>query len=174
EWLERPGTLGRARPGRTMRADDQGVLWCRVPRHARFEYFRSPGKTAAAWAGDEFTVGDLGNVDADGHVFLDGRRDDLIISGGVNVYPAEVENVLSHVAGVDEIAVHGRPDDEWGQRVCASYVGAADPDALSAYAREHLAPAKRPKEFHRVAALPRTSTGKVRRLDLSEDAPPSR
>jgi long-chain acyl-CoA synthetase len=172
EWLERPGTLGRARPGRTMTVDEEGHLWCVVPPHARFTYLGDPEKTAAAWratdAGPAFTVGDLGHVDEDGYVFLDGRREDLIISGGVNVYPAEVERVLGEVAGVEDIAVFGVADEEWGQRVCAAVVGAADVSALQAHAREHLSPAKRPKDFHRLDTLPRTPTGKVRRLDLPD------
>jgi long-chain acyl-CoA synthetase len=170
EWLDHPGTLGRARPGRTMTVDDKGHLWCVVPAHARFTYFGDPGKTAAAWretdAGPAFTVGDLGRIDEEGYVFLDGRREDLIISGGVNVYPAEVERVLGEVAGVEDIAVFGVDDDQWGQRVCAAVVGPVERPALEAHAREHLAPAKRPKAYHRLDALPRTPTGKVRRLDL--------
>ena len=167
EWLERPGTLGRARPGRTMSVDADGLLWCEVPEHARFSYFNAPEKTAAAWRGNAFTVGDLGRIDPDGHVFLDSRREDLIISGGVNVYPAEVENVLGQVDGVSEIAVFGREDATWGQRVCAAYVGTADPADLDSHARTHLAPAKRPKDYTRLPALPRTTTGKVRRRDLA-------
>ena len=170
EWLDRPGTLGRARPGRTMTVDEDGHLWCVVPPHARFSYFGDPEKTAAAWreteAGPAFTVGDLGWIDEEGYVFLDGRREDLIISGGVNVYPAEVERVLGEVPGVEDIAVFGVDDDRWGQRVCAAVVGAVEEAALASYAREHLAPAKRPKGYHRLDALPRTPTGKVRRLDL--------
>jgi long-chain acyl-CoA synthetase len=170
EWLERPGTLGRARPGRTMTTDEDGHLWCVVPAHARFTYFRDPEKTAAAWReteiGPAFTVGDLGRIDEDGYVFLDGRREDLIISGGVNVYPAEVERVLGEVPGVVDLAVFGTDDEQWGQRVCAAVVGRVEEATLRAHAREHLAPAKRPKEYHRLDALPRTPTGKVRRLDL--------
>jgi long-chain acyl-CoA synthetase len=172
EWLERPGTLGRARPGRVMTVDDDGHLWCVVPPHARFTYFRDPEKTVAAWRetpdGPAFTVGDLGRIDEDGYVFLDGRREDLIISGGVNVYPAEVEQVLGEVPGVDDIAVFGVEDEQWGQRVCAAVVGTVEEADLRAHALEHLAPAKRPKEYHRLDALPRTPTGKVRRLDLPE------
>ena len=168
EWLEHPGTLGRARPGREMTVDEDGHLWCVVPAHARFSYFGDPEKTAAAWRGEAFTVGDLGRVDEDGYVFLDGRREDLIISGGVNVYPAEVEQVLGEVPGVDDIAVYGVDDERWGQRVCAAVVGAVDEATLDAHAREHLAPAKRPKEYHRLDSLPRTPTGKVRRLDLPD------
>jgi long-chain acyl-CoA synthetase len=111
-------------------------------------------------------VGDLGRLDEDGYVFLDGRREDLVISGGVNVYPAEVEHVLGELDGVVDIAVFGADDETWGQRVCAAVVGTATDAELDAHARTHLAPAKRPKEYHRLAELPRTPTGKVRRLDL--------
>ena len=172
EWLARPGTLGRARPGRRMSADDEGRLWCVVPPHARFSYLGDPEKTAEAWKetpdGPAFTVGDLGRIDDDGYVFLDGRREDLVISGGVNVYPAEVERVLAELEGVEDVAVFGRDDEQWGQRVCAAVVGPVDEESLASYAREHLAPAKRPKEWHRLDALPRTPTGKVRRLDLPD------
>ncbi len=168
DWLAHPGSVGRARPGRRLETDERGQLWCAVPPWAWFEYWRAPEKTAAAWRGDRVTVGDLGRVDEDGIVWLDGRREDLVISGGVNVYPAEVEAVLDAHPGVLESAVVGVPDEEWGQRVVAAYVGAADPAELGAWARERLAPAKRPKSLHRVGELPRTSTGKVRRLDLPE------
>lgn len=172
EWLDRPGTLGRARPGRFMTVDEDGRLWCVVPAHARFTYINDPVKTAAAWrqseSGPVFTVGDLGRIDTEGYVYLDGRREDLIISGGVNVYPAEVERVLGEVAGVDDIAVFGIPDERWGERVCAAIVGPVEESALAAHAREHLAPAKRPKEYHLLDLLPRTATGKVRRLDLPD------
>ena len=170
EWLERPGTVGRARPGRILTADPDGTLWCVVPEHARFSYYGDPEKTAAAWRdtpdGPAFTVGDQGRIDADGYVYLDGRREDLIISGGVNVYPAEVEQVLGECPGVQDIAVYGMRDDTWGQRVCAAVVGTATEAALSTYAREHLAPPKRPKTYTFRAELPRTLTGKVRRQEL--------
>jgi acyl-CoA synthetase (AMP-forming)/AMP-acid ligase II len=166
DWLAHPGSVGRARPGRRLETDERGQLWCAVPRWARFEYWRAPEKTEAAWRGDRVTVGDLGRVDDDGVVWLDGRREDLVISGGVNVYPAEVEAVLDAHPDVVESAVFGVPDPDWGQRVVGAYVGAADVDELAGWARERLAAAKRPKALHRVAELPRTSTGKVRRLDL--------
>ncbi|RBY92937.1 class I adenylate-forming enzyme family protein [Blastococcus sp. TF02A-30] len=166
DWVAHPGSVGRARPGRRLETDERGQLWCAVPRWARFEYWRAPEKTAASWRGDRVTVGDLGRVDDDGVVWLDGRREDLVISGGVNVYPAEVEAVLDAHPGVLESAVFGVPDDEWGQRVVAAYVGSADAAELAAWARERLSAAKRPKALHRIDDLPRTSTGKVRRLDL--------
>jgi long-chain acyl-CoA synthetase len=171
EWVARPGTLGRARPGRVVTADADGQLWCAVPEWARFTYWNAPDKTAQAWRdtpdGPAFTVGDLGRVD-DGHVYLDSRRDDLIITGGVNVYPAEVEAALETVDGVDEVAVFGRPDERWGQRVCAAWVGTADESALRQAAEGRLAPPKRPKTYERVGVLPRTATGKVRRTELQQ------
>lgn len=166
EWLARPGTVGRARPGRAMSADPDGTLWCTVPDFARFTYYGAPEKTAAAWRGSAFTVGDHGRIDADGYVYLDGRREDLIISGGVNVYPTEVEQVLGACRGVVEVAVYGVPDPEWGQRVCAAVVGPAPEDTLVAFAKDHLAPPKRPKTWTFRDALPRTLTGKVLRSEL--------
>jgi long-chain acyl-CoA synthetase len=167
EWQQRPGTVGRARPGRTLSTDDDGRIWCAVPRHARFTYLGAPEQTAAAWrdtpAGPAFTVGDVGRIDDDGYVHLDGRRTDLIISGGVNVYPLEVENALREVPGVEDVAVFGVADPQWGQRVCAAVVGTATAEALAAHARTVLAPAKRPKDYTHVTALPMTATGKVRR-----------
>jgi acyl-CoA synthetase (AMP-forming)/AMP-acid ligase II len=168
DWRAYPGSVGRARPGRRLETDERGQLWCAVPRWARFEYWRAPEKTAAAWRGDLVTVGDLGRVDDGGVVWLDGRREDLVISGGVNVYPAEVEAVLDAHPDVVESAVFGVPDEEWGQRVVAAYVGPAEPADLGTWARERLGAAKRPKSLHRLDSLPRTSTGKVRRLDLPE------
>jgi long-chain acyl-CoA synthetase len=172
EWQQRPGTVGRARPGRRITVDEDRTIWCVVPEHARFSYYRSPAKTAEAWRetpeGPAFTVGDHGWMDEDGYLYLDGRREDLVISGGVNVYPAEVEDVLSAVPGVRQVAVFGRDDPDWGQRVCAAYVGDADPADLAAAARERLSAAKRPKEYHRLDDLPHTATGKVQRLLLPD------
>lgn len=173
EWLARPGTVGRARPGRGLSTDDDGTIWCVVPEHARFSYFGEPEKTAAAWRetpdGPAFTVGDLGRLDDEGYLYLDGRREDLIITGGVNVYPTEVEQVLGGCPGVLDVAVYGADDPDWGQRVCAAVVAGPDgPDeaTLRAFAREHLAPPKRPKDYRFRDSLPRTLTGKVLRQQL--------
>ncbi|WP_139980953.1 class I adenylate-forming enzyme family protein [Nocardioides litoris] len=173
EWLARTGTVGRARPGRTLSTDADGTIWCAVPPHARFEYFGDPAKTAAAWrtvgGQSSFTVGDLGRLDEDGYLYLDGRREDLLISGGVNVYPLEVEQVLGEHPGVDDIAVYGVDDPDWGTRVCAAVVagaGGVGEEELDAFARERLAPPKRPKTYRFLDELPRTLTGKVRRDQL--------
>jgi long-chain acyl-CoA synthetase len=88
EWLERPGTVGRARPGRALTADADGLLWCSVPPTGRFSYWRDDAATAAAWRGDAFTVGDAGRLDEDGYLFLEGRRGEILITGGVNVAPS--------------------------------------------------------------------------------------
>jgi acyl-CoA synthetase (AMP-forming)/AMP-acid ligase II len=178
EWADRPGTVGRARHGRSLAVDPDGTVWCRPPAFGAFTYWRDGDRTAATWRDGCFTVGDLGRIDADGYLFLDGRRDDLVITGGVNVYPAEVEAVLTDVPGVAEVAVFGLPDDRWGQRVCAAVVtarGAVDDNVVAAvatHAAAHLAGYKRPKEYRVVDALPRTATGKVRRLALSDGDDP--
>ncbi|MFP5327008.1 MAG: class I adenylate-forming enzyme family protein [Acidimicrobiia bacterium] len=169
EWLERPGTVGRARPGRRLSLDDDGTIWCHAPAFARFEYWRAPEKSAAAWREDAFTVGDLGRLDEDGYLYLDGRRDDLIISGGVNVYPLEIEIALADVEGIEELAIFGVPDERWGERVCAAVVASSDlaRTRLDEAARERLAPFKRPKDVYLVEDLPRTATGKVRRTAVA-------
>lgn len=186
EWLEHPGTVGRARPGRRLfldasigedgvempATDDDtpvGTIWCQVPPFARFEYWRDPEATAAAWHGHAFTVGDMGHLDRNGYLYLSGRRHDLIISGGVNVYPAEVEAVLAEVDGVREVAVFGMPDVAWGQRVCAAVVcrGELDQAALRAAAAARLAPYKRPKYYVQAAELPQTVTGKLLRREVA-------
>lgn len=172
EWAARPGTVGRARPGRELAVDDDGTIWCRTPPHARFAYWRDPVKTALAWRGDAFTVGDLGRIDDDGYLFLDGRRDDLVITGGVNVYPLEVERALLAHPDVREAVVFGVDDEQWGQRVCAAVVGGVDGgvdgEALRDWVREQVAPHKVPKEIVVLDAIPVSSMGKVRRSQLAQ------
>jgi acyl-CoA synthetase (AMP-forming)/AMP-acid ligase II len=194
EWLEHPGTVGRARAGRHLSiapvdaaagasaAAVEGTIWCDLPDFARFRYWRDPEATSKAWNGTACTVGDLGRLHPDGYLYLTGRRHDLIISGGVNVYPAEVENVLAAVDGVREVAVFGLPDERWGQRVCAAYVAdsASAEVALRAAASSLLAPYKRPKAYFATLELPHTATGKLMRravpdhlgLDAGGSSPP--
>jgi acyl-CoA synthetase (AMP-forming)/AMP-acid ligase II len=171
EWSGHVGSVGRARPDRELRIVD-GTIWCRPPRSGRFEYWRDPDKTATAWQVIDgqhwFTVGDLGRLDDDGYLYIDGRRADLVISGGMNVYPAEVEAALMEFPGVLDAAVYGVPDERWGQRVCAAIVGAVDIGALDAWLHDRLAGYKRPKEIHVVAALPHTASGKTKRLSVAD------
>lgn len=166
EWQERPGTVGRARPGRDLSVDDEDAVWCRPPRFARFEYWRDPVKTAEAWRAGAFSVGDAGRLDQDGYLFLAGRREDLIITGGVNVYPVEVEAVLATLPGIREVAVFGVDDERWGERVCAAVVGNVTAQDVMAHARSSLAGYKCPKSVYLVDDFPRTSTGKVRRQEI--------
>lgn len=168
EWRERPGTVGQARPGRRLQVDADGTVWCEVPDHARFEYWRDPAKTAAAWRGEAFTVGDLGRLDDAGYLYLDGRRDDLIISGGVNVYPVEVEAALVAHPEVADAVVFAVADERWGQAVCAAVVGEVTPDALGAWLRERLAAYKCPKHIVVVDELPHSPTGKLARRRLPD------
>lgn len=193
QWEERPGTLGPARDGRrlviappdtpvtptrggpaadTDAGPEPGVIWCEAPEFARFAYFGDAAKSAQACVesppGVRFSVGDLGYLDSDGYLFLKGRRTDLIITGGVNVYPNEVEAELRRCPGVADVAVYGEADPQWGERVCAAIVGDTDAAAVSSWCSEHVAPYRRPKRIDVVESLPLTSTGKVRRDGLAE------
>ena len=171
EWEQRPGTVGRARAGRSLRVDERDQVWCAPPDFARFSYWNDPAKTAGAWGGDphgeSFTVGDLGRLDDEGYLFLEGRREDLIITGGVNVYPAEVENVIAGHPAVSDVAVFPVEDRRWGHRVACVVVGDVGPEELREWSRSRLAGYKVPKEWIVVDALPRNSMGKVSRTTLA-------
>lgn len=177
EWRTKPGSVGRALPdGEIVIASDSGDevpvgevgwVWVRDPSEERFEYWGDPAKTRSAWSGDAFCVGDLGALDEDGYLFLAGRGDDTIITGGVNVYPMEIENVLTDHPSVAEALVYGVAHDEWGQEVRALVVPASnqplDAEMLRSWARERLAGFKCPHLIEIVDELPRTPTGKIRR-----------
>jgi acyl-CoA synthetase (AMP-forming)/AMP-acid ligase II len=175
EWLSRPGSVGRPQPGHeivimsgggaALDPGQVGFVWIRPPRGRDFEYWKDPAKTSAAWTNGAFTVGDLGYVDDDGYLFLKGRVDDTIITGGVNVYPQEIEAVLAEHPAVEEVCVYGVPSDEWGQEVRALIIPnpTMDRDDLDRWARQRLASYKMPKVIRYVTELPRTPTGKVKR-----------
>ena len=169
----RPGSVGLPLPGAQIeldRADDEGVgeLLVRAPSLCRGYWGRTdPLTDAAGW----FATGDLASVADDGYVTIRGRRTELIITGGHNVYPAEVESVLARHVSVAEVAVVGVPSAEWGETVVAFVVGrdgAADLPALARMAEEELAPFKRPRRMEAVDALPRNAMGKVVRARLRE------
>jgi long-chain acyl-CoA synthetase len=176
-WRAAPGTVGTARTGQRLEVRDEagavlgpgevGTVWAHVPDHARFVYWGDPDRTARAWDGDAFTVGDLGHLDEDGRLFLDGRPGDLVITGGVNVYPAEVERALLELPGIAEAVVFGVPDEDWGERLVAAVVAWPDAQLDGGQLRQELttrvSPAKVPKRVVVVDELPRTPTGKVRR-----------
>ena len=133
-------------------------------------YHNDSEATRASMSEGFFSVGDLARRDRDGRYFIEGRKRDMIISGGVNVYPAEVEAVLEAHPEVAEVAVVGVADSEWGERVRAFVVkrpGATlDEGALKAWCRERLAGPKVPRDFVFLDALPRNPTGKVLKREL--------
>ena len=177
EWLRKPGSVGTALPGaeilvldgdgRPVDSNEAGQVWVRDPGAERFRYWRDKRKTRDAWRDDAFTVGDLGYLDEDGYLFLTGRKHDTIITGGVNVYPQEVEAVLLEHPAVSEAVVFGIESDEWGQEVRAHVVAAPnmplDGDTLRSWARDRLAGFKCPRAIDVVPELERTATGKIKR-----------
>lgn len=183
DHLARPGTIGRALLGNEIRLlDEQGR---EVPRGAVGEiwvknamlvdgYHEDRDATARALRGGFFSVGDVGRVDADGFYYLADRKADMVITGGVNVYPQEVEQHLHHHPAVFECAVVGVPDEDWGESLRAFVVlrpgAAADDEELRRWCREGLADYKCPKRFFFVDALPRNPTGKVQKRELREAA----
>ena len=184
EWLAHPGSVGRPEPGHVHIVDDAGVempagdvgtVWFSGPRSS-FGYFDDPEKTRAAtdeqgWA----TLGDLGWLDGDGYLYLADRRAHLILSGGVNIYPQEVESVLIDHPDVRDVAVIGVPDDEFGESVLAVVQlehPAADSRRLELdlirHCRTHLAGYKCPRAVDFVDDLPRTGAGKLMKRLLHE------
>ncbi len=167
----KPGSVGLPLPGVELRITDAkghdvkpgDVGELRVAAPSVFDgYHGLPEATAAAIGDGWMRTGDLGRVDDDGYVFLVGRQTDLILRGGMNVYPPEVEAALLDVPGVSEAAVVGLPDPDLGERVAAFIVGDPDDQALQR-GLAVLAPFKRPREIHRVAQLPRNTMGKVQK-----------
>ncbi len=183
EWLNKPGSVGRPFPGLSVRIVDDdgrdlppgeiGSIYVSSFAAQRFSYHNAPDKTESAWAGDYFTVGDMGRLDEDGYLFLADRRTDLIISGGVNVYPAEVEAALIEDDDVVDAAVIGLPDERMGQKVHAVVElrpGAErDVEALGARLATRLADFKRPRTVEFVDELPREPNGKVLKTRLREE-----
>jgi fatty-acyl-CoA synthase len=181
DWLEHPGSVGRPALGAVhildenggeVPAGETGQVWFEAT--TRFEYNKDPDKTKRAqddrgWA----TYGDIGRVDEAGYLYLTDRAANMIISGGVNIYPQEAEMVLSAHPDVHDVAVLGVPDDEMGERVKAfialrAGVGATDATktAMIAYCRAHLAHYKCPREVDFVDELPRLETGKLLKRKL--------
>lgn len=182
-WLAHPGSVGRPMPGYEMAVlDEQGTavlagtpgqIWFRGGTH--FAYKGDPEKTAEVRRGDWHTLGDIGYLDAEGFLYLCDRRADVIISGGVNIYPAQIEAALLAHPGVADCCVIGVPNDEWGESVHAVVqpapgvaAGPALADALLAHARTHLAAYQVPRSIECRTGLPRTETGKLARRQLRD------
>ncbi len=194
-WQEAPGTVGRARPGRQLEirasqaarparrpsagtrarslpAGQVGTVWVHAPEHASWRYWRDPRRTAEAWDGDAFTVGDLGRLDDEGRLTLEGRPGDLVVSGGVNIYPAEVERWLLKHPAVAEAVAFGVPDEEWGERLVVAVIPrpgfSLTPGGLREHCHEGLHRVKVPRQVFVVDELPRTETGKLSRRRLAD------
>jgi acyl-CoA synthetase (AMP-forming)/AMP-acid ligase II len=142
--------------------------------HVMGGYWGAAGESVRAVRDGWLHTGDLGRLDGKGRLWLVDRKGDMIITGGYNVYPREVEDVIAEVPGVREVAVVGAADPEWGQRIVALYTGSAGPDTLAEHCRARLAGYKKPKEFRRVEAFPLNATGKIAknllRARLAEEA----
>jgi long-chain acyl-CoA synthetase len=179
EWLERPGSLGRETPmaevhvfgddGQRCAPGESGQIWFRSKVGADFEYHNDPDKTRAAHGPEGMgTLGDVGYLDGDGYLFMSDRKIDMIISGGVNIYPAEIEAALSEHPAVTDIAVVGLPDPEMGEQVVAvvQTLGGRPLDDelvadLEAHCRERLAGYKCPRRWLPIDEMPRNEAGKV-------------
>jgi long-chain acyl-CoA synthetase len=183
EWLEHPETVGRVLPsfevfsvddeGKRLPTGSNGLLYARHREvHDLFEYHEDPNKTADSRLGEHepgaFTIGDIGRVEEDGFVYLADRQSHTIISGGVNIYPAEIEHALQEHPSVADVAVFGIPDDEWGESVKAAIelvAGTSASDELAGeiigFAREHLAGYKVPRSIDFEDTLPRHASGKL-------------
>lgn len=184
-WLERPGTVGKpaveghlfvgTEAGDPLPAGEVGLVYIGAPKTGRFTYFGDDDKTASSYRGDHFTLGDVGYMDDDGYLFLTDRSADLIISGGVNIYPAEVDAVLLTHPAVGDAATIGVPDEEWGESVLSVVELQADvapSDALAAelvaFCRDRLAHFKCPRTVAFTDALPRQDNGKLYKRRLRE------
>ena len=182
EWMARPGTVGRPAPnlrvsvvgddGRDVAPMEIGTLYFKRADGAP-QYHGDEAKTKAAQLPDgRFTVGDLGYLDSDGFMYLVDRRVDLILNGGVNVYPAEIEGVLSQHPSIRDVAVFGIPDSEFGQQVKAAVEledGASlTSDELISWSRERLASFKCPRSVDFHEALPREAHGKLKKRILRD------
>jgi long-chain acyl-CoA synthetase len=183
EWLEHPGTVGRAWPGGDVKIlDDDGnelpprtVGTVYLKLMGDFAYKGDPEKTASNRRGEYFTVGDMGELDEDGFLYLRDRKIDMIISGGVNIYPAEVEGVLLAHPAVGDAAVFGVPNADWGEEVKAVVepgAGTEPSDALAADLLAHceakLARYKCPRSIDFVTAMPRDPNGKLYKRTLRD------
>ena len=185
EWHERPGTVGKAWPtseirildegGRQLPAGEIGTVYMKLGGGQDFEYHGDEQKTRENRRDGFFTVGDVGYLDADGFLFLRDRKIDMIISGGANIYPAEIESVLLAHPKVGDVAVFGIPDEDWGEQVKAVVEpadgvsgGPALVDELVAFCRERLAKYKCPKSIDFIAEMPRDPNGKLYKRKLRD------
>lgn len=181
EWLLKPGSVGKPVPplqaiaiaedGSELSPGATGVLYFKDPTGRGIVYHNDPEKTAQAHrAPGVFTLGDIGHVDRDGYVFITDRVSDMIVSGGVNIYSAEVEQALIQHAGIEDVAVIGVPNEEMGEEVKALVVPKAgvalDTAELTGFCRARIAGYKCPRSFEFVADVGRNVLGKINKREL--------
>jgi long-chain acyl-CoA synthetase len=183
EWLRKPGTVGRAVPGVEVKLLDidgnpvpqgeDGLIYTKAPATGRFEYYKEPGKTQSSYKDDWFTLGDVGRFDEEGFLFLTGRTAELIISGGVNIYPVEIDEVIIRHPAVADAAVVGVPNEDWGEEIKAVVelkpghaADAATAQSIIDFAKEKLPGFQRPRTVDFVEQLPRSPAGKVLRAQV--------
>ncbi len=164
-WLERLGSVGTANPAVEVRVDESGEILVRGDA-VMTGYWRNPEATAETLRGGWLHTGDLGVFDADGFLTLKDRAKDVIISGGANIYPREVEELLLTDAGVVEVSVIGRADPDWGEVVVAYVVGTATAANLDALCLSKIARFKRPKAYVHIDSLPKNNYGKILKTSL--------
>lgn len=184
DWLDHPGSVGRPPPGcrleirsedgRVLPPGETGLVYFSNGR--RFEYFKDEAKTRQTVAEDGFaTFGDIGRVDADGFLYLTDRKAHMIVSGGVNIYPQEAENVLIAHPAIADVAVIGVPDEEFGEQVRAivETAGPVEDEAvleadILQFCRARLSPIKCPRSVDFIDALPRNDLGKIAKHELKK------
>jgi long-chain acyl-CoA synthetase len=184
EWLEKPGSVGKAWPSAEIRILDddfndvptgtEGTVYMSLAQ-ANFEYKGDKKKTEDNRRDGFFTVGDWGLLDEDGYLFLKDRKSDMIISGGVNIYPAEIESVFLTMPKIGDVAVFGIPHEDWGEEIKAVVEpapGVEPDDALReeifAFMQDNLAKFKRPKTIDFTVEMPRDPNGKLYKRKLRD------
>jgi 2-furoate---CoA ligase len=171
DQARKPGCAGRPSVNTRLRLDPNGEICAHLSGDEAFTgYWNRPDADEKAIRDGWYHTGDTGHLDTDGDLWVDGRLDDMIISGGENIHPVEVEDVLASHPGVSEVAVVGAPDDRLGTRVVAVVVGEVTPEELDAHClASPLARFKRPREYRLVESLPKSASGKILRRLLRDE-----
>jgi long-chain acyl-CoA synthetase len=184
EWLEHPGTVGRAWPiseivildddDNELPAGEIGTVYMHMMT-GDFEYYKDSAKTEKSRKGKFFTVGDVGYLDSDGWLFLSDRKTDMIISGGANIYPAEIESELIMHPKVADVAVFGIPNADWGEEIKAviepvdGIVGSTElADEILAWSKDRIAKFKMPRSIDFTNEMPRDPNGKLYKRKLRD------
>jgi acyl-CoA synthetase (AMP-forming)/AMP-acid ligase II len=181
DQLRKPGSCGKPLAGNEIKLLDEkmdevpqgevGIMYIKSP-FLLDEYYENPEATQAGYHDGYFTVGDMARIDEDGYYYIVDRAVDMVISGGVNIYPAEIEEVLYNHPSVYDAGIIGVPDPDWGERLVAYVVAKPGADIseedIQNYVGENLASYKKPKEVYFVEELPYTPSGKLLKRVLRE------